>query len=76
MKITVATIKEQDQENGRIINIDVTPKTGEITADGDDAMLGNATSAKDAFDRIYGAWGRWNTFEFIAEYDEGWTIAH
>jgi hypothetical protein len=72
--ITVATIREQDQENGRIINIDVNTETGEITANGDECGLGIATSAEDAFKYIYDAWGRWNTIEFVAEYGDGWNI--
>lgn len=74
MKITVARIREDDREGARIIYIDVDPDTGEITADGDDAMLGTATSAEDAFERVYGAWSAWGTFCFMALYRDGWEI--
>jgi hypothetical protein len=64
MKITVATIRANDSENGRIIPI--TLENGEILADGSDAMLGTPRNGADAMQRIFDAWGRWGTFEMRA----------
>lgn len=74
MKITIAHINADDKRDGELINIDVDTDTGEITANGEECGLGIATSAADAFEYVYDAWGRWDTVEFVAEYGDGWTI--
>jgi len=66
----VAKINANDQIDGEIIFILVDANFEVSVSNGDDVCLvGNGTAAR-AFEDVEISWGRWNTFQWLAEYDE------
>lgn len=68
---TIAKINSNDQENEETIFILVDKKFNVSASNGDEVSYGESPrSASKAFELAYALWGQWNTFQWLAEYDE------
>ena len=74
--VPVAVMRENDELTAKDIDFYVNPDTFEITAsDGIEVSYGDTPkSASEAFNIIGSQWGNWNTFVWLAEYDENGNI--
>ena len=66
----VAKINANDHENEEVIFILVDKKFNVSVSNGDEVELGKNKNAAEAFEAVEASWGRWETFEWLAEYDE------
>lgn len=66
----IAQIGSDDEENGELIILGVNPFGRILASNGDDLMLPMPNDTSHAFRLINASWGSWNTFQWLAEYDE------
>lgn len=69
--IKIASIREDDKENGNKIYFLCNPKTFEVTlSNGEEVSYGDSPkNVKEAFE-VLDQWQYNNTLEYLAEYDE------
>lgn len=70
-KKAIARIRSNDNPNGEYIYILADTKTFQIEAsNGEELPTLNVDNVADLFKDVYTLWGMWDTFEWLAEYNE------